>query len=155
MKEVARLLGPAVGGFYTEEKRDGNARVGFDVVTPDGARAVLSRTTIRNKNRVGRYGVDIRSFETIAIPAIDNAVTQEKTVVIDEIGKMELFSRSFRERVLSALESASPVLAVIMLKTNPFADSIKARADTKLIRVTPANRDILPEQLVRELGASV
>lgn len=35
--------GTAVGGFYTEEVREGGRRVGFDVVTVTGERAQLSR----------------------------------------------------------------------------------------------------------------
>ena len=35
--------GATVGGFYTEEVREGGRRVGFDVVTTTGERGRLSR----------------------------------------------------------------------------------------------------------------
>lgn len=67
---------------------------------------------------------------------------------------MELFSQKFREAVTRALDSPGPVVAVIMLRPNPFADSIKRRPGVKAIEVTQSNRDSLPRRIVRELGPS-
>ncbi len=154
-REVARLLGENAGGFYTEERREGRGRVGFDIVTLDGRRAPLSHVNIKGKYRVGKYGVDVGAVDSVAASAIDDSVARNKTVIIDEIGKMELFSQKFRESVTRALDSPSPTLAVIMLKSNPFADAVKQRPDVKLIEVTPTNRDSLPRKLAGQLGSDV
>jgi nucleoside-triphosphatase len=73
-------------------------------------------------------------------------------VVIDEIGKMELFSPRFREAVQAALASPKPVLATVMAAPHPWVDAIKARSDVLLVEVMPANRQRLPEQVLRWLG---
>ena len=62
-------------------------------------------------------------------------------MVIDEIGKMELFSQRFQEAMLRALEGGRPVLASIMLSRHPFAEALKSRDDVRLIHLTPENRE--------------
>jgi nucleoside-triphosphatase len=152
IREVARLLGPDAAGFYTEETRAGGRRTGFDIITLDGRRAVLSRVKKKSRFRVGRYGVDIEAIDFLAVSSIEDAIQRNKTVIIDEIGKMELFSGKFRESVRRAFDSANPTVAVIMLKSNPFADSIKQKPDVELIEVTLSNRDSLPQRIFAELG---
>jgi nucleoside-triphosphatase len=72
--------------------------------------------------------------------------------VIDEIGKMELFSPRFREAVLEAIRSPKPVLATITKRPNPFADRLKAMQGVVLIEVTPMSRDALPQRIREMLG---
>lgn len=152
IKKVATALGDHASGFYTEEVREANARTGFDIITLDGRRAVLSRKGLKSGHMVGRYGVDLRGIDAIAVSAIEDAVSSGRTLIIDEIGKMELFSETFRQSVLRAFDSPSTIVAVIMLKSNPFADGIKNRRDVRIVEVTPANRDSLPSDLLSELG---
>jgi nucleoside-triphosphatase len=151
VREVARLLGPKAAGFYTEERREGHRRVGFDIITLDGRRATLSHVNKKSKCKVGKYGVDVPSLDSVAVSAIEHAVARNKIIIIDEIGKMELFSEKFREAVVRAFDSPNPTLAVIMLKPNPFADSIKQKPGVHLIEVTLSNRDSLPRKMARQL----
>ncbi len=72
-------------------------------------------------------------------------------VVIDEIGKMELFSNRFRNLVCDALNADKQVLATISLKGNDFIRGIKQRLDIHLLEVIHANPDRLPEAIVEEL----
>ena len=152
IKEIVRFLGDNAAGFYTEETRQGGRRTGFDIVTLDGRRAVLSRANERSRYRVGKYGVDIEGSDSVAGPAVEAAIDGNRTVIIDEIGKMELFSQKFRASVTRAFDSPNPTVAVIMLKANSFADSIKRRPDVKIIEVTNSNRDSLPRRIAGELG---
>ncbi|KAF3627992.1 putative HMG1/2-like protein-like [Capsicum annuum] len=61
---------------------------------------------------VGRYRVDVASFESLALPELQ---VKEDTdlFIIDEVGKMELFSSSFFPAVLKVLQSNIPLLATI------------------------------------------
>jgi nucleoside-triphosphatase len=152
IREVARLLGADAAGFYTEETRAGGRRAGFDIITLDGQSAVLSRVKKKSRFRVGRYAVDIEAVDSIAVSSIKDAIERNKTIIIDEIGKMELFSEKFRESVKRAFDSPNPTVAVIMLKSNPFADSIKQRPDVELIEVTLSNRNSLPQRIAAEIG---
>jgi nucleoside-triphosphatase len=152
IRKIVALMGDDAAGFYTEETREAGKRTGFDIITLDGRRAVLSRKNKKSKYMVGKYGVDLRQMDSVAVPAIDDAVSRNKTIIIDEIGKMELFSNAFRESVSRAFDSPNRVVAVIMLKSDTFADSIKRRRDVKTIQVTEANRTLLPRKILSELG---
>ena len=152
IRKVARLIGPDAAGFYTEETREGGRRTGFDIMTLDGRRATLARSGKKSRHRVGRYGVDLQALDSVAVSAVEEAVGGGKTIIIDEIGKMELFSQKFRDAVIRAFDSPSPVVAVIMLKPNEFADSIRRRADVMTFEVTTSNRASLPSRIAAELG---
>ncbi len=148
VKEVLAKVGKSAGGFYTEEIRSQGIRQGFQIVTLDGKSATLSHISIISRHRVGKYGVDTGSMDRVAIPAIREAIRSCDIVVIDEIGKMELFSASFRDAVTEALESDKRVLGTIMLAPHPWADGIKRRAEVEIIRVTKANRSEVVDQVL-------
>ncbi|KAL6224384.1 hypothetical protein ACLB2K_003239 [Fragaria x ananassa] len=99
------------------EVRQGGDRVGFQVVTLEGRTAPLASSTISSLESlrwptVGKFKVDVASFESLAVPELQ---VREDTdlFVIDEVGKMELFSSSFFPSVLRVLESNIPVLASV------------------------------------------
>ena len=132
---VAELKGK-VGGFYTEEIRAQGTRLGFKLTTLDGQEAVLAHVNFKSRYRVGKYGVDIDALERVGVPALAEAIRQCDVIVIDEIGKMELFSNRFREVVLEAIQSGKPVLGTIMLASHPWADEIKRQSQVELVEVT-------------------
>ncbi|HHT9117129.1 MAG TPA: NTPase, partial [Candidatus Hypogeohydataceae bacterium YC38] len=140
IKIISRLdLKP--GGFYTEELRTEGERKGFKIKTFSGQEGILAHVDYREGPRVGKYGVDVGSFETIALPEVEEAVRAGKLIVIDEIGKMELFSARFKELVIKALNSPVPLLGVIKEKGDGFIDKIKGRKDVRLFTLTRENRD--------------
>ena len=89
----------------------------------------------------------------MGVEALQRAIGQPEVslLVIDEIGKMELFSQSFREAVLAALDSPKLVLGTIMARPHPWVDVIKARPEVSLVEVTTLNRGTLPEEILRGL----
>lgn len=140
------------GGFYTHEMREGGRRVGFVLKTLDGDEGVLAHVDYQGRHRVGRYGVDIALFEAMALPALERALRAKELVVIDEIGRMELFSRRFQEMVLRVLDQDERhLLGVIHQGRGPFVESIRRRADVEVISVSHANRDGLPARLIARL----
>ena len=138
-------------GFITRELRRDGRRVGFSVETLAGETVVLAHVDVRSPNRVGRYRVDLVAFEATALPAIDPERASAPLVVIDEIGKMECLSARFRELVVAVLRSDQVVLATIALRGDRFIESLKARPDVNLIRVTQQNRDQLVGQTVGQV----
>lgn len=148
VRAVVERLGGKAGGFYTAEVRKGGIRQGFKLVTLDGEEAVMAHVEVPGRPRVSKYGVDVSAIDRVGVPAIERAIQAGGLVVIDEIGPMELYSARFKEAVLRAVESGRPVLATIMRRPNPWADGLKRRPGVRLIEVTMANRDALPEQLV-------
>lgn len=141
------------GGFTTEEIKEQGIRAGFTIIDiATGEEGILAHRDIKSPLKVGKYGVDKKAFEEIGVKALEQALRDKELIIIDEIGKMELFSRPFQEAVLRCLSSPKRVLGSIKLKGNPFVDSIKRRTDTKIIEVNEKNRSLLPEEIINLLG---
>jgi len=150
---VARMKGKA-GGFYTEEIRSRGVREGFRLVTLDGQDAILAHVNIHSPYRVSKYGVDIDNLDRVGVSALHQAAQQCDLVIVDEIGKMELFSANFREAVLQIIDSGKRVLGTIMLNPDPRADAIKRKPQVKVVEVTRANHQEVLEELLNWLNAS-
>ena len=75
------------------------------MVTVDGKEvAPLARLTNSTRNqagpRVGQYSVNVAAFEEIALRSLnDDMLRGASLVVVDEVGKMESFSKRFEARV--------------------------------------------------------
>jgi len=138
-------------GFYTEEMREGNQRVGFKLITLDHKDCILSHENIKSRHRVGKYGVNLECIGCIGVASMLEGIQKKKVIIIDEIGKMELFSKDFQEIVIKALDSESPVLGTILFRPHPFCDKIKKREDVEIIEVTTENRDRLPDLIIEKL----
>ena len=152
IKQVAAQMKGKAGGFYTEEIRTQGVREGFRLVTLDGEEATLAHVNIRSPYRVSKYGVDIDALERVGVPALRRAAQQRGLVVIDEIGKMELFSANFREAVSQMIGGETRILGTIMLSPNLWADAIKRQPQVHLITVTRDNYQKILVELLRWLG---
>jgi nucleoside-triphosphatase len=103
-----------VGGIVTPEIRKDNIRVGFKVVDLMTLNEVIfAGINLKSNYRVGKYFVDISLFESISIPALENAEKESDIIVIDEIGRMELFSKKFKDAIKKIMNGTKPVLAVV------------------------------------------
>jgi nucleoside-triphosphatase len=155
IKRVAEALEDQAGGFYTEEIRgpDGRRR-GFRLVTLDGDEVVMAHVDLRGEGRprVSRYGVDVDAIRQVGVTALRRAMGMHQVVIVDEIGKMELFCEPFKEAVVAALEGENPVLATAMSGSHPWVDELKARQQVETWNVTVRSRDRMPERIVQRLG---
>ena len=149
---IAEMKGKA-GGFYTEEIRSQGVRQGFKLVTLEGQTAILAHIYFHSPYRVSKYGVDVDSLDKVGVSALNQARRECDLVVIDEIGKMELFSAKFREAVLNILNSGQRLLGTIMLSPNPYADAIKRQPQVNLVTVTRTNHQQVLEELRDWLNA--
>jgi len=142
------------GGFYTEEIRSQGVREGFRLVTLDGQDAILAHVNIHSPYRVSKYGVDIDNLDRLGVSALHKAAQKCDLVVIDEIGKMELFSAGFREAILQIIDSGKRVLGTVMLSPDPRADAVKWKPQVNLVTVTRANHPQVLAELLHWLNAS-
>jgi nucleoside-triphosphatase len=151
---VAEALRERAGGFYTKEIRGPGGRQGFRLVTLGGQEAVMAHVNLRKpgRPRVGRYSVDVEAIERVGVTALRQAMRQKQIVVVDEIGKMELFCGPFKDVVLQAMNGPYTVVATAMANPNPWVDSLKAMPNVTCWEVTAGNRDSLARQVVRWLG---
>lgn len=152
IKEVVRRLPGQAGGFYTEEIRERGRRQGFKIVTLDGQEGILAHVSIKSPLRVSQYGVNLADLEGLGVTAIQEAMTHKDLVIIDEIGKMELFSPAFKAAVWTAIHSHKPVLGTITWRPHPWADRVKALPQVTVIEVTETNRDQLAQQVLALLA---
>ncbi|NXO94703.1 NTPCR triphosphatase, partial [Certhia brachydactyla] len=149
--QALKSSGVPIDGFYTQEVREGGRRTGFDVVTLSGNRGPLSRVSpssdssvSRCEYRVGQYVVDLVSFEQLVLPMLRNVNhggdTEKRICVIDEIGKMELFSQAFIQAVRQTLAgSGTVVLGTIPVpkgKPLDLVEEIRSRKDVKVFNVS-------------------
>lgn len=143
------LAGRRLAGFYTDEIRESGERRGFRVTTLTGKAGILADLRIKSRHRVGRYSVDIASFEALVLPELGRPA---EIIIIDEIGKMECFSRRFIETVRGLLDGPTPVIATVAMKGTGFITVVKELPNTELLHVTAQNRDEIPERLVAALS---
>ncbi|MHC4943143.1 MAG: NTPase [Planctomycetota bacterium] len=151
VERVSERLGSRAGGFISREIREKGRRIGFSLHTLDGAKGLLAHVDCRSRHRVGKYGIHLEDLERIAVPAIQKAAEERLCVIIDEIARMELFSKAFREAVLLALDAPVPLLATLQVRRDPFLDALRSRDDLELITLTTENRDALRESLARRM----
>ncbi len=134
--EILRDRGEVLAGFVTSEIRRGGRRTGF-VITGIGG---LERTlAVRGADgpAVGSYGVDVAAFEEVALLELANGLELGSTLIVDEIGKMELLSAAFTDLVPRIIEAAR-VLATVPLAPHPVVDALKARPDVTTLTVDPS-----------------
>jgi nucleoside-triphosphatase len=147
MKILERMRSVRAAGFYTTEIRSTGSRVGFELCGLNGKRRTLAHVDIHSQDRVGRYKVDRESFEEF-LETLELLNRDVALIVIDEIGKMELFSKRFRSLVSDVLNSDKQVLATISLEGQGFIRDIKQRSDVRVLELTRDNRQSLPETIV-------
>ena len=152
-KRVADALGDRAGGVYTEEIRDARGRKGFRLITLEGQSAVMAHVDLRARGRprVSRYGVDVGVVERVGVAAIRQAMQKGQVLVVDEIGKMELYCSSFKEAVLQAAGGPFTLVATVMAKPHSWVDALKASPGVTIWEVTVDNRNALPQRVVRHL----
>jgi len=127
-----RLAPRRLAGFYTQEIREGGRRTGFGVRT---------------------FRVDVEGFESVAVPELERPLEEVDLFLVDEIGKMECFSRRFVEAMRRLLDASIPVVAAVAMKGGGFIAEARARPDVALFEVTRENRDDLPRRICRMLDA--
>jgi len=154
----------------------GGRRIGFDIIpVPSGPSSPLARLSDNNpqdrRPKVGQYVVDLPSIDRMAstqlkiggvgvgrgagsrvgaaIEAASVGVFATGVFFIVEIGKMELFSSTFKSLV-SRLFDADGVRVIATIPVvpargnpNPFIENIRARKDASLFTVTKDNRDTI------------
>lgn len=145
IKKILKKINLRAGGFYTEEIRGRSNRVGFKIISLDNQEGILAHINIKDSQRVGRYGVNINDLENIGARSLEQALKNDDLIIIDEIGKMEVFSEEFKEKVLDCLSSKKIVLAAISMVGDKFISNIKRRDDIILFKVTKENRNKLIE----------
>ncbi len=157
VKKVVERLGDRAVGFWTEEVRDRKTkrRKGFKVVTTDGKEKLFASKTFTSKHLVGSYGVNVKRFEEVALPVLERALKEggDRVVVIDEIGKMELFSKRFRDLVRDiAYDPKLTLIATLPIRdVHPLVKELRRLPGAILIELRKSNREGMEEEILKLL----
>jgi nucleoside-triphosphatase THEP1 len=94
----------------------------------------------------------VRGFEQIILPAVLADLPHKEFIIIDEIGPMSFFSAQFKPFLDELFASGKPIIGTICLRPIPGVDEVKARPGVELIKLTPANRDQVPNEISQKLS---
>ena len=148
---LAALRERRVDGFTTGEIREGGRRVGFRIVPHRGTERIMAHVERRGSPRVGRYGVDVKAIDEAARESL--ALDPEVEIyLVDEIGKMECYSRQFVLRMTELFDSGKTIVATIGRDPGGFIAAVRRRPDAELWEVTASNREALVERVLAWLA---
>ncbi|UCC21161.1 MAG: NTPase [Promethearchaeota archaeon] len=138
-------------GFLTPEIRDSGNRIGFNILDIySGEESQLARIGIfKTKYRLGKYNVFIEEFDKY----LENSlILEEKTpdiYIIDEIGKMELFSEIFQNFIKSIFSSKISIIATIGLKLeHPVKKYLINLPSIQLLNLNRQNSHLIFEKVI-------
>jgi len=145
LHKIINKLGDQVTGFYTEEIFGPGGRKGLKIITLAGEQAVIIHKDFRNPKtpRMGRYGVDVAAIERVGVAVMQQAMAENKILLVDEIGKATMFSQKFQETLLAAILSPTLIFGSIIYKPHPEADVFKTLAPVEIWEITKINRSKL------------
>jgi nucleoside-triphosphatase len=144
-----------MAGFYTEEIREAGQRKGFRWHRLDGRTGVLAHVDIKGPYRVGKYGVDIESFDGEAVSVLDPRAAGVDLFVVDEIGKMECFSDAFVATIRRLLRTPKSILATVAQKGPGLIQEAKSYPGVQLLHLSTANRNEIAQQVIDLLARPI
>ncbi len=146
IKKVIERIERKVIGFYTTEIRKEGKRIGFEIVEiPSNTKHLFASTEKISNIRFGKYYLDLEPLEEI-IKKIEDKESEADIIIIDEIGKMEFFSKKFRNFIKKLLNSNKTLLATLH---RSYKKEFGRYGE--VIEVTKENRDFLPEKILEML----
>jgi len=157
IKEL-RDKGLKIGGMVSQEVREAGSRIGFKIIDLyTGEEGWLAHVRQPEGPMVSKYRVNLGDLGSVGVNAVLKALERTDVTIIDEIGPMELFSQTFKEAVMKALESEKPILGTIHQKArDPLITHIKNRRDAEIIEVREDNRErlhnLIAQEIINQMG---
>ncbi len=127
--EIISQINKPCRGFFTKELRKKGQRTGFLAESLTGKEIILAEKGRPSRWKLGRYGVQVKEFEEAILADISPPYRQNEVIVIDEIGKMECFSRQFCYLVEQILQSNTGLLATLGVQNHPFLNKVRRNND--------------------------
>ena len=140
-----------IHGFLTPEVRKDGNRIGFDIEDINsGERRKLARIGNYNtKYKLGRYHIFLEEFENLISKLEDIVFHKRELLVIDEIGKMELFSRKFQNLITEFFHSDIKIIATIGQKIqHSLKDSLLKIPDIVVFSLSRQNQQEIFEKII-------
>ena len=141
IRRVLAALSPlALGGFFT-------------VSEPDAPRSAENRVGLRIRG-CGGVG-DAAAFNRAGCAALAGAEGTQ-LILMDEVGRMERDADAFTARIEALLDCEKPIFGVLRGAAHtPLAERIRSHSGTRLVVVTPENREKLLPWIVELLRGEI
>jgi nucleoside-triphosphatase len=107
----------------------------------------------KNNKHLGSYQVDVNALEQIALPVF-NDLRGCNLLIIDEIGKMELFSKKFEKQIkeLFSKKQKLLILAIVPISNDiPLVKKLKEKKDTEVFQLSKTNREGIYQKIRRRV----
>ncbi|MDI6851314.1 MAG: nucleoside-triphosphatase [bacterium] len=143
-------------GFITREIRDsGGTRIGFEIVTLQGERAILADIYQKTPFKVGKYFVRVDNIDKSAIAEIEKFLKNEcEIIIIDEIGKMEMLSSRF-QYVMAKILNYNRGLIICTLPIvdfHPLVNAFRIKSDKRFfLEKGKFNSEVVAEEIFRTI----
>jgi nucleoside-triphosphatase THEP1 len=148
-------LNYTIHGFLTPEVRKEGNRIGFDFEDINSKeRGKLARIGNYNtKYKLGRYCIYIEEFENLISKLEDILFHKGELLVIDEIGKMELFSKKFLDLITKFFSSDIKIIATIGQKMqHPLKDSLLKIPEVVIFTLRRHNHQEIFNKIIDIIG---
>mmetsp|Transcript_97403 Transcript_97403/g.275422 ORF Transcript_97403/g.275422 Transcript_97403/m.275422 type:complete len:557 (+) Transcript_97403:91-1761(+) len=137
-------------GFLCHERRVDGRRVAFDMVSLDESRRapLASVDGPPTGKMVEKYHVQLDDFEGLAFPILDDVLADTsgspRILIFDEIGKMEMFSNGFVERIrhlLTCPDAGLHILGTVAEQGGDFIVQSKKLQGVEVVTIDATTRD--------------
>ena len=138
-------------GFLTPEVREKGNRIGFDIIDIfTRNRSYLARVgDFKTKYKLGKYNIFIKEFNEYLEKILNLEEKNVNLVIIDEIGKMELFSQKFQNFIKILFASKMAIIATIGLKLNhPLKNYLLNLPSIQLFNLNRRNSQLIFEKVI-------
>ena len=154
--KIIDLLGPPrCSGLLTEEILKDGERIGFSTCgLKCRKRIILAHKDFDKTYAVEDFGVDLSSLEKLMIEELETGSNDERTrfLIIDEIGRMQVMSKRFRELLDQIADSSKTLIASICYEDEiEYIRDFKKRDDVSLFVLNETNRNDLPTLLCKTI----
>lgn len=140
-----------IEGFLTPEVQKEGKRIGFDIEDiQSGELSILARNGVYNtKYRLGSYSIFIKEFDSYLKDLKSRNLQNIDLLIIDEIGKMELYSQLFLSFLKQMFNSKIKILATIGQKLkHPIKNELLDLSGIKLIQINLNSQQEMFEKIL-------
>ncbi|MFW9876185.1 MAG: nucleoside-triphosphatase [Candidatus Thorarchaeota archaeon] len=138
-------------GFLTPEIRERGNRIGFnilDIYSEEQSQLARIRN-FKTKYRVGKYNIFIEDFDKYLKTSLNLEGKTFNMIIIDEIGKMELFSKFFQNFIKTIFSSRKTIIATIGLKLqHPLKNYLINLPSIHLLNLNRQNSRLIFEKVI-------
>ncbi|AIY90358.1 NTPase [Geoglobus acetivorans] len=140
-----------ISGFITNEIRERGLRIGFVIIDLSTGEETLLARKEEGLPRVGKYRVFVENMDAVA-ERIQKSWCTSDTIIIDEVGPMELKSREFVSAMERLLESERDLIVTVHYRSNhPLV--MKIKREFEVVTLTPENRNQVVKEVLKKIDS--